>query len=433
MNRLTAKPIIDSLKDRKKPLPSEEVTISVVIPVKNAGEDFQNLLSLLKNQKGFKDIEIIVVDSGSTDGSLEVSEAYGAKIIKILPQEFSHSYARNLGVEHASGDYLLFTVQDALPSSDLWLHDLHSAIRNNGVVAVSCAEQPREDADLFDRAASWNHHNNFLELGEQDRITCKPDEENYFTLRKNGQLSDVACLISKEVIMKYKFMGNYAEDLDLGIRLIKDGHKLAFLSSTKVIHSHNRAAYYHLKRGYVDNLWLLKIFPDHPSENVEVKELFSSIIFAYKIVNSIVCKDLENITTPCAIKNLANIVMKTFQAATNGLDPATVNKVSNPYIDSKFISFLENVSNHRCHKGNSDSRYNGVLLGAMEGFTKIIFEYMYNTYEQVEGAVLEDFKSALYKAFAFICGAHLAACFFRSSKSANEIIREINDELNREV
>lgn len=431
--RIGASQVITRPKDLKKPVPIEETTISVVIPTKNAGDGFRDLLSLLKKQQGFSDIEIIVVDSGSTDNSLKVAEEFDAKIIQISADEFSHSYARNLGAKHASGEYILFTVQDALPSAESWLHELFWVLSNNDVAAVSCTEFPRDDADLFYRAMTWNHFNNFLELGSQDRIMCKPVEENYFTLRKNGQLSTVACLISRDVFMKYRFRGAYAEDLDLGVRLIKDGHQLAFLSSTRIIHSHNRPAYYHLRRGYVDDLWLSRIFPDHPRTEVKPERLLRDIIFMYKIVNSIVCKDLQKVTVPCRVKNLSSIVMAKFQAAESGLYSGTIDKVNNSYIDSNFKSFLENVSNRCSFNGESNLPYDGVLLGAMENFTKIIFEYMYDNSDSIDETMLEDFKSSLFKAFAFMCGVHLASCYFESSKSTREKLKEINDELNDEV
>src|SRR4030095_8746516 len=136
----------------------EEVTVSVVIPTKNAGEDFRQVLATIANQKGFRRVEIIVVDSGSTDKTVELAEQFGSKIIKILPEEFSHSHARNLGASYASGEYLLFTVQDALPPSDLWIYELFSVIKSNDVVAVSCAEFPWENADLFYRVSAWGHY-----------------------------------------------------------------------------------------------------------------------------------------------------------------------------------------------------------------------------------------------------------------------------------
>ena len=205
--------------------PNENVTVSVVIPVKNAGDDFRSLLSSLARQRGFKGVEIVVVDSGSSDLSVEMAREFGGKVLQISPEEFSHSYARNLAAENSSGDYILFTVQDALPSSDLWLHELFSALKKNDVAAVSCAEDPKNDADLFYRASCWSHYK-FLEVDRQDRIFSKPEIENYFTLRKNAQLSNLACLISRKLFLEYKFRGNFAEDLELGLRLIRMGINL---------------------------------------------------------------------------------------------------------------------------------------------------------------------------------------------------------------
>ncbi len=227
--------------------------VSVIIPTLNAGNDFAYLLKMLKNQKGINEIELIIVDSGSSDNTIKIAAEYGARVINIWPEEFSHSFARNLGAENASGDYFLFTVQDALPPTDLWLYELLTCFKNNDISAVSCAESPREDADLFYRVNDWNHYN-FIGVNGKDRIFKLPEIQNYLNLRQNAQLSDIACLLPREVFREYKYRLNYAEDLDLGIRLIKDGKKIAFLGSTKIIHSHNRSAYYFLKRGYVDNL-----------------------------------------------------------------------------------------------------------------------------------------------------------------------------------
>ena len=80
-----------------EPRRSEEVTVSVVVPVKDAGAELTDLIVRMKEQKGFRAVEIVIVDSGSTDGSAETAEALGATVVRIAPEEFSHSYARNFG------------------------------------------------------------------------------------------------------------------------------------------------------------------------------------------------------------------------------------------------------------------------------------------------------------------------------------------------
>ena len=92
-----------------------EGRVSVVIPGFNGAHELPQLLELLHNQTGIKDLEIVVVDSGSTDGTDTIAEADGCKVIRIPQSEFSHSHARMLGATAATGEYLLFMTQDALP------------------------------------------------------------------------------------------------------------------------------------------------------------------------------------------------------------------------------------------------------------------------------------------------------------------------------
>ena len=73
--------------------------ISIVIPTYNAGNQFDIMLFKLKKQKFVKSIEIIVVDSGSKDDTLKIAEKYQAHIYKIKHEEFSHSFARNMGAK----------------------------------------------------------------------------------------------------------------------------------------------------------------------------------------------------------------------------------------------------------------------------------------------------------------------------------------------
>ena len=234
--------------------------VSVIIPVWNGGEDLKRLLGALKAQLGVESIETVIVDSGSSDQSVAYAESNGAKVIQIPHARFSHSYARNLGALHASGEYLLFMTQDACPCGPYWLRGMLRPILQQGVTAVSCREEPRPGCDLLGRVSIFIHYS-YLGVLQSDRIMQMPEEVSYETLRKNGQLSDLACLIRKDVFEQYHHRRNYAEDLDLGLRLIRDGHRLAMLSSVHVIHSHTRPAIYHFKRAIVEVNTLDEMLP----------------------------------------------------------------------------------------------------------------------------------------------------------------------------
>ena len=411
----------------------QDVIISVVIPVKNAGSEFRFLLSLLKKQRGFKAVEIVIVDSGSTDGSLEVARAYGAKIVQITPDEFSHSYARNLGAENASGEYVLFTVQDALPPSETWLYELFLGLKKGDVVAASCAEVPREDADMFYRVMCWNHYR-FMEVDQTDRILSQPASDDYKALRKNAQVSDIACLIERDVFAKYRYRNDYAEDLDLGIRLIKDGYRLALLGSVKIIHSHNRVPYYHLRRGFVEKVVISKILPDQPDIKRKPDALFRDFLFAFKVLDAIVFREIKQITLPCAPQTIFEIVKEKLRQAIQNQYLPNIEVDTNGYLDEQFQSFLERIKEHAAlPNGKPDPVKNSILLNAVNGFTGFIFEYMTNVYEQIDETVLEEFNACLYKAGAFFSGIHLGASYLRGGKKTTEGIDIFYKELTAGV
>jgi len=425
------KPNVPVLKlsaiEEEEVIPYEDSTISVVIPVKNAGSDFDLLLSILREQKGIKDIEIIVVDSGSSDKTMEIANKYGARIIEIAAEEFSHSHARNIGAEHASNNYIFFTVQDALPPSRLFLYELFGVLQNNDIVAVSCAEFPREDADLFYCVLLWNHYR-FLEVDRNDRILSMPERLSHISLRKNGQLSDLACLIQKKVFMKYWYRRDYAEDLDLGVRLIRDGHKLAFMNSIKIIHSHNRPPSYFLKRAYVDNLFLTDIFPDYPVPSIEGRRLFKDIILTQYSITSLINEDLGRIKTPLDVQELFEVVagrLRPFDYLKNILAPDYCDW---PHMDEGFKSFLREIS-EKCHLPEGEVPYDGILIFAVLNHLDLAKEYMASSYKIVDDTVLEDFKSLLMKTFALQCGAHLAYCYLNSDTA----VRELHEGLRREI
>jgi GT2 family glycosyltransferase len=240
-----------------------EATVSVVIPTLNAGPEFEYLLRKLRTQVGVRRIEIVVVDSGSTDSTVSMARAAGAVVVEIPSTEFSHSGTRNLGAETATGDFVLFMVQDAYPIGDHWVYGLLDYLREHaseGVVAVSCAEYCRDDSDMMYECNIATYYR-FLGCKELDRIAAFRGADHE-SLRTMGQLSDVSCLIPRDRFMQYRYRGSFAEDMDLGVRLIQDGHRIAMLASVKVIHSHNRTSYYYLKRSFVDIVFLVDAFAD---------------------------------------------------------------------------------------------------------------------------------------------------------------------------
>ncbi len=91
-------------------------SVSVVVPVKNGERYLQELLTAVSGQAAdAESLQILVIDSGSTDSSVTIARAAGADVVEIDAETFSHGSTRNLGAEQTTGEIICFLTQDATP------------------------------------------------------------------------------------------------------------------------------------------------------------------------------------------------------------------------------------------------------------------------------------------------------------------------------
>jgi len=402
--------------------------VSVIIPVYNGGQDLYNLIRLLKKQVGIKNIEIIIIDSESTDNSVELAESLGAIVIKITQAEFSHSYSRNLGAKKANGDYLLFMTQDALPTDDNWINNLMQPLLNNDVIAVSCMETPRPDSDLYARIKIWLN-NKYLNLLDSDRILLLPKNLNIDNLHKNAQLNDVTCLINKKIFMQYLYKGNFAEDLDLGLRLIKSGYKLSLLSSVQVIHSHTRPAIYHLKRNIVDSITLKSLFINPKNIILNSKTVTSRIITSFFII---ICLYKYLIKTNNKIENISlfmfrinyyfnKLIIKYKNISINDII-IKINK-ENILFDTDINLFIRKIISC-CNYYTFDSL---LITNQMNYFFQSTSEYIEYSNEIFNIYLKQEIINMLIKIFGQFTGSILADYYSSKTHDDDNLIKIINE------
>ncbi|MDQ3231704.1 MAG: glycosyltransferase family 2 protein, partial [Pseudobdellovibrionaceae bacterium] len=84
-----------------------ELLVSIVIPVKNGYRYLREVLEAVGGQETDFAFEIVVVDSGSTDGSLEVLKKHNVQLIEINSHEFNHGSTRNLAISKTRGQFVV--------------------------------------------------------------------------------------------------------------------------------------------------------------------------------------------------------------------------------------------------------------------------------------------------------------------------------------
>lgn len=414
------------------PLPrSEEIvstgtSVSVVIPVLNAAGHLSILLPALCDQVGFDRIEIIVVDSGSTDNSAELAKDCGATVIAIPPEEFSHSRSRNLGVSKSTQPYLLMMTQDALPSSDKWLYQMYTFLRSRQLAAVSCVELPRISADLFSRVENWAHYRHILQVEGEDVVSNQPASNLPGDLRKAAQLSDVACLIDASVFRKYGFRQEYAEDLDLGIRLISDGYSIGIMSSAKVIHSHTRPPYYYLKRSYIDRIVIAKLLGEKTELSSQLhlvlSEAHSLAINLSRLSLKLLLRDGE--TMP--VEEFISTMMAKMDSLMIDARPSTVD-IDAAFFDVPTVTLLQRWSKE-FPLGSAEAQ-SRAIHAEMRTWLIGVFDYLRLTHECIDGYILCDFELLLGKLFAATLGRALGSCYLSLGPMEKPRMELIHNEL----
>ena len=412
-----------------------DASISIVIPTFNAGLEFKWLLRKLNAQKGLKNLEIVVVDSGSTDQTVAWAHEAGCTVVEITQAEFTHSHSRNLGAASAASDYVLFMVQDAYPIGVYWAYGMLRFLMDHadeGLVAASCSEYPRSDSDIMYDSMIDTHYR-FLGCHERDRIgDFKGDD--HMALRSRGQLSDVACLISRKMFGEYGYQGDYAEDLDLGIRLIKDGHKVAMLASVKVVHSHNRPAFYYLKRSYVDVIFLVGMFKDFTFPPVEsVRGLMAGIVSLAKHVSDLL-PAVHEAEPGLALNDLLSHWITQCRESSAQLELNEATSLGDPRLDD-YVESLRNRLQSAAMNGLERSearRFSDSFFARLEHFN-LFSANVYGAHDALLRAALQD---VIRKTFAATAGSALGFMYMDNEKSAaaeQPTIDAINKELRMGV
>ncbi|MBE2317416.1 glycosyltransferase [Solirubrobacter sp. CPCC 204708] len=240
--------------------------ITVAIPVYNGARYLDEVLSAVRAQRVDAEVELLIMDSGSTDGSLELAERYGATIHRLPKGEFSHGGTRNRMVELARGEYVVFITQDATPAHDGWLAAVLEGFQQaDDVALVFGPHDARPDASHMIKCEMERHFATFgdgITLQRLGRSAREIADYRAFPGRLSF-FSDVNGAVAKWAWRQIPYRTvPYAEDQLLGREMIEAGFAKAYHPEMRVLHSHDYPPAQFFRR-YFDEFRSLREVLDH--------------------------------------------------------------------------------------------------------------------------------------------------------------------------
>ncbi len=226
---------------------------SVLIPVKNGGPLLGDVLDAILGQKAPWPFEVLIVDSGSTDGSVELARSKGVEVATIPPNEFGHGRTRNALAAKSKGEFLVFLTQDAKPASDHWLLSLVEGC--DAEPSVAGAFGPHR---AYPEARHITHRElatHFAGFGAELTLTRMDDEARFKIDEGYRQYlhffsSNNSC-IRRAVWEKLPLPEvAFAEDQTWALEAISAGYSKAFVPEAVVFHSHDFGVWETFQRNF---------------------------------------------------------------------------------------------------------------------------------------------------------------------------------------
>lgn len=255
--------ILETIKYGEKRTGIVQPKVTVLIPTKNGGAIFEKVLASVAVQQTPWPFEILVIDSGSSDKTVEFCSRYpDVRLYTIPPKDFGHGRTRNLGISMARGEFIALITQDALPATERWLYALVAAIEQDSAIAgVFGRHIAYPDANPFTTHELEMHFAGFDDWG----LVSLDDPERYARDQGYRQVlhffSDNNALIRRSVWEMYPYPDvDFAEDQIWAQKIIEAGYKKAYARDGVIMHSHDYRLFERLQRSFDEAYAFRRLF-----------------------------------------------------------------------------------------------------------------------------------------------------------------------------
>ncbi len=225
--------------------------VTVAIPVRNGGRLLAGTLAALARQS--VEHELLVCDSGSTDDSLALARAHGARVLEIAPGDFSHGATRNLLMREAVGAHVALLTQDAEPVDERWLQRLlegFALAEDVGIAYGPYTPRPHAASAVRRELEAW-----FASLSPDGSPRIERLEQHERGLPvveligRRGFFTDANACLARAAWERVPFREvPYAEDRVLAIDMLRSGYAKAYVPDAAVLHSHDYTTLQELRR-----------------------------------------------------------------------------------------------------------------------------------------------------------------------------------------
>jgi len=234
------------------------VKVSIVILTFNGlGEHLSETVEAIYKQKYSFPFEVIAIDSGSTDRTVEFIKKNPQIRLKQIPKsEFSHGKTRRLGAEMTKGELVVFLTQDATPANSHWLSELVKDFKDPETVGVCGQVLARKEACLLKKIEVRNDLS-----GRDKKIVAQIKDKNAFKKLSFHEkrvnyyfFNDVSSCVRRDYYLKKPVIDvAFAEDVEFAKMALADGKKIIFEPKSLVFHSHEYTPIKSYKRNLTDS------------------------------------------------------------------------------------------------------------------------------------------------------------------------------------
>lgn len=233
-------------------------TCSIIIRAYNEEKHIRRLLKGIAEQT-LRDIQIILVDSGSTDGTLAATSGYPVEVVNILPEQFTFGRSLNIGFAAARSDLVVMASAHVYPVYPDWLEQLLAPF-NDQKVGLSYGKQRGTEHSQFSEQQIFKH--------------WYPDSSNLHQTHPFCNNANAAIRRDLWELHHYDETLPGLEDLEWGKWAQEEGHRIAYVAEAEVIHVHGESQQGIFNRYRREGMAFKRIYPNERFGKMDFLRLF---------------------------------------------------------------------------------------------------------------------------------------------------------------